>query len=82
MDLVVHSFKVNTFYNMAKDFLVTKGKFVSEDHLIHLKEDPKTILSLYRMFMLHYKTTQKGVLETKVAVRKPKAKPKPTQTAQ
>lgn len=75
MELVIHSFNNNTFYKEAKDFLVTRGKFMSEDHLIHLKEDPKTILSLYRMFMLHYKTTQKGVVDTKLAVRKPKSKP-------
>ena len=45
---------------------------MSEDHLIQLKEDPKTILSLYRIFMLHFKTTQVGVLEKKLQVRKKK----------
>ena len=43
---------------------------MSEDHLIHLKEDPKTILSLYRMFMLHFKTTQMGIVDKKLIVRK------------
>ena len=73
MELVVHSFNNNTFYKEAKEFLVTKGKFMTEDHLIQLKEDPKTILSLYRMFMLHYKTTQKAVIDNKLTVRKTKS---------
>ena len=70
MELVIHSFNNNAFYREAKEFLVIRGKFMSEDHLIHLKEDPKTILSLYRMFMLHFKTTQMGIVDKKLVVRK------------
>ena len=70
MELVIHSFNNNVFYKEAKEFLVIRGKFMSEDHLIHLKEDPKTILSLYRMFMLHFKTTQMGIVDKKLVVRK------------
>ena len=56
MDLVIQSFNVSQFYREAREFIVHRCAFMSEDHLIHLKEDPKTILSLYRIFMLHYKT--------------------------
>lgn len=47
---------------------------MSEDHLIHLKEDPKTILSLYRMHMLHFKTTQINGIEKKLVHKKPSQK--------
>jgi len=47
---------------------------MNEDHLIHLKDDPKTILSLYRMFMLFHKTNQLSSLEKKPAANKKKPK--------
>ena len=43
------------FDRETHDFLVTKGKFMTNEHLIHLKEDPKVILNLYRIFMLKHR---------------------------
>ena len=70
MELVIHSFASSTFYKEAREFLVVKGKFLTDGHLIHLKEDPKTVLSLYRMFMLHYKTNQMSTIDKKLLPRK------------
>ena len=72
MELVVHSFANNAFYKEAREFLCVQGKFMQEGHLIHLKEDPKTILSLYRMFMLHYRTNQMNTIDKKPMHKKPK----------
>lgn len=73
-ELVVHSFKNVQFYESARQFLVVKGKFLTNDHMINLKEDPKTILNLYRMHMLHWKTAQINTIESK----RDKAKKKPS----
>ena len=72
MELVIHSFANNAFYKEAREFLCVQGKFMQEGHLIHLKEDPKTILSLYRMFMLHYRTNQMNTIDKKPMHKKPK----------
>ena len=56
LDLVVHSFKGEDLYKSAREFLVVQCKFLSDSHMINLKEDPKTILNLYRMHMLHHKS--------------------------
>ena len=74
MDKVIQSFNISQFYREAREFIVYRCKFMSEDHLIHLKEDPKTILSLYRIFMLHHKTNQMSVIDKKLVVRKAAAK--------
>ena len=47
-----------SFHREMRDFLVTSGQYMTDEHLIHLKEDPKTILNLYRIFMLKFKTHQ------------------------
>ena len=79
MDAVMAVFDNNNqFYRMARDFLVIKGKFMTEDHLIHLKEDPKTILSLYRLQMLQYKTSQMSKIEEKLRANKKKKVAKKT----
>ena len=72
MELVIHSFASNAFYKEAREFLCVQGKFMQEGHLLHLKEDPKTILSLYRMFMLHYRTNQMNTIDNKPLMKKPK----------
>ena len=51
---------------------------MTEDHLIHLKEDPKTILSLYRLQMLQYKTSQMSKIEEKLRANKKKKVAKKT----
>lgn len=52
---------------------------MTDEHLIHLKEDSKTILSLYRIFMLQYKTTLMASIDKKIAPRKGSAKTKTKQ---
>jgi hypothetical protein len=34
MEKVINGFTNDGFYKMAKDFLVTQGKFMTEDHLL------------------------------------------------
>lgn len=70
MELVINSFHSKVFYREARDFLVTRGKFMTDSHLIHLKEDPKTILSMYRILMLQYKSNQMGQIGKKVVQKK------------
>mmetsp|Transcript_894 Transcript_894/g.1356 ORF Transcript_894/g.1356 Transcript_894/m.1356 type:complete len:91 (+) Transcript_894:1499-1771(+) len=56
MELVIHGMSSSSFHRETREFLVSQGKYMTDEHLIHLKEDPKTILSLYRIFMLQYKS--------------------------
>ena len=70
MEQVIDSFNAKTFYREARDFLVGKGKFMTDGHLIHLKEDPKTILSMYRIFMLQFKSAQMSMIGKKVVQKK------------
>ena len=37
---VIQSFSPNGFYRLAKDFLVQQKKYMSEDHLLILIQDP------------------------------------------
>ena len=73
MELVVHGMSSSSFHREAREFLVAKGKYMTDEHLIHLKEDPKTILSLFRIFMLQYKTTIMATIDKAVAPRKKSA---------
>ena len=40
---------------------------MTNDHLIHLKEDPKTILNLYRIFMLKHRMAVMGRIDAVAA---------------
>lgn len=71
LELVIHSMSSGAFHRETREFLVASGKYMTDEHLIHLKEDPKTILNLYRIFMLKYKTHIMGQIDKKpVVIRK------------
>lgn len=53
---MLEAFTPSGFYKLAKEFLVVQGKYMTEDHLLILNQDPKTILMLYRLYMLNHKT--------------------------
>ena len=79
MEIVINGMSSSSFHREAREFLVAKGKYMTDEHLIHLKEDPKTILSLYRIFMLQYKTSLMASIDKMIAPRKGSAKTKSKQ---
>jgi len=74
MEKVINSYPAEGFYRLAKDFLVTQSRFMSEDHLLVLKQDPHTIFSLYRMQMLHDKINLLSKLDRKLIAKRPGSK--------
>ena len=71
---MIKGYTNKALYKEVKEFVVNHGKFMSEDHLIHLKDDPKTVVSLYRIFMLFYKTNQMEQIHRKIVSKKAKKK--------
>lgn len=70
LDAVLQSFTPQGFYKLAKDFLVIQTKYMTEDHLLILNQDPKAILKLYRLYMLFFKTNQIQLLNRKMTMKK------------
>lgn len=66
LEAVLEAFSPQGFYKLSKDFLVLQGKYLTEDHLLIMSQDPLTILKLYRLYMLNHKTNQMALLNRKV----------------
>ena len=58
-DFLNVSTKVDTevVYNDCLRFLCQDHKYVEESNLFHMKDDPVTMLSLFRLYQLHYLAT-------------------------
>jgi len=58
-------FPVQVFWEQCRLFLCVKNKFVSEKNLVHLKQDPMTLLNLYKIYSVHYITTKLFQIQVK-----------------
>ena len=71
MQKAIDSFTSKVFYEQIKSFLCTKG-YVLEENLILLKQDPHTMLNLYRIYGIHYCVYQQDSLVEKLKQKKKK----------
>jgi hypothetical protein len=69
---VVEAFGFHEFYDHIKKFLVTQGRFITDDKLIHMKEDPLSMLYLYKLYMLQFITQRMTYMEKKFSTRQRK----------
>ena len=61
MQTTIDSFTPKVFYEQVKDFLCSK-RYVPEENLVLLKQDPHTLLNLYRIYGIHYCVYQQDSL--------------------
>ena len=65
MQTVIDSFPPKVFYEQIKNFL-SSGGYVPEENLVLLKQDPFTMLNLFRIHGIHYCVRQQEKLTEKL----------------